>query len=299
MLHGVDVAVFQGSPGSWASAAGAIVWAGVKLTELQPKGVKYLNPDAKVDMDWLHANGKGRVAYLFGHPSVSATDTVDYFLQELNHIGLYDSDAVALDLEVTDGLAAADVAKWGVDVQSQLKTRLGREPLLYTFIDFANEGNCAGLGDYPLWIADPSHPAGQPEVPKPWTKWAIHQYGTSNNIDLDVADYSSLAAMVAALGRPNPPEPVLQNLGGDSSSIAATEWGNGQIVVAGIGTDSYVYRTTYTSAGWSAWVKVSPTTAKGSVALISSGTGAGSLFYIETSGQTVQMTTSNYGDSWS
>jgi lysozyme len=298
MLHGVDVANFQGPPSDWTSSAGDIVWAGVKVTELEPKGIKYVNPDAKADLDWLHSNGKGRVAYLFGHPSVSAVDTVDFFLQELNHIGLYDSDAIALDLEVTDGLGAAAVASWGVAVQAQLRARLGRPPLLYTFIDFANEGNCAGLGGYPLWIADPSNAAGHPVVPAPWTKWAIHQYGTSDNIDQDVADYSTQADMVNALGRQKP-EPDLTNLGGNSSSIAATEWANGQMAVAGIGTDSYVYLTTWSGKSWGAWVKVSATAAKGTVALVSSGDGAGSLFYIETSGQTVQMTTSNYGVSWS
>src|SRR5262249_45030510 len=128
MLAGVDVASFQGPPNAWTKAAGDIVWAGVKVTELEPRGVKYVNPDAKADLDWLHANHKARVAYLFGHPSVDATQTVDFFLTELNHIGLYDTDAVALDLETTDGLPAHQVAAWGVDVQSQLHSRLGRPP---------------------------------------------------------------------------------------------------------------------------------------------------------------------------
>ena len=94
----------------------------MKLTELEPNGTRYINPDAQADWDWLKANGKGRIAYLFGHPAVSATETVAFFLSELNHIGLRDTDAVALDLEVTDGLRPAQVAAWGVSVQSQLKT---------------------------------------------------------------------------------------------------------------------------------------------------------------------------------
>jgi hypothetical protein len=300
MLTGVDVASFQGSPDSWASAAGDIVWAGVKLTELEPNGTKYVNPDAKVDLDWLKANNKARVAYLFGHPSVNTTQTVEFFLSEFNHIGLYDTDAVALDLETTDGLSADQVAAWAVDVQSQLQTHLGRPPLLYTYIDFANEGNCAGLGGYPLWIADPSNTAGHPVVPAPWKTWAIHQYATTANIDRDVANYQSQSAMVAALGRqiPKPPEPDVTNLGGTSSAIAATVWSNGRVVVAGIGTDSYVWRKIWNGTNWDDWTKASPTTAKGTLALTSSGDGAGNMYYIETSGQTVEITTSNYGDTW-
>jgi len=299
MLAGCDVASFQGSPGSWTSAVGDFVWAGVKLTEFEPNGTKYVNPDAKADMDWLHGHHKGRVAYLFGHPSVNATDTVDFFMSEFHHIGVRDTDAVALDLEVTDGLAAHQVATWAADVLSQLHKRLDRSPLVYTFIDFAKQGNCAGLGGYPLWIADPSSARGHPVVPAPWKKWALHQYAIIANIDRDVADYASQSAMVKALGKTKPSEPDVKNLGGSWSAIAATVWADGQIVVAGIGNDSFVHTKTWSQAnGWGAWKKVSPTKAKGTLALTSSGKGAGAMYYIEPSGEAVEITTSNYGDSW-
>jgi lysozyme len=299
MLAGVDVASFQGSPGSWTSAAGDIVWAAVKITELQPNGTKYVNPDAKADMDWLRSNNKGRIGYVFGHPSTNATQTVDFFLSEFSNIGLHDTDAVALDIETNDGLSAQQVAAWATDVQSQLHKKLDRPPLVYTFIDFAKQGNCAGLGGYPLWIADPSSPRGHPVVPAPWKTWKIHQYATTANIDRDVADYASQSAMFKALGKQTPSEPTVKNLGGISSAIAATVWPDGQIVVAGIGTDSFVYRKTWSSShGWGDWTKVSPTKAKGTLALTSSGKGAGAMYYIETSGQTVEITTSNYGSTW-
>jgi hypothetical protein len=300
MLAGVDVASFQGSPGSWTRAAGDIVWAAVKITELEPNGTKYVNPDAKADMDWLQSNHKGRIGYLFGHPSTDATATVDFFLSQFNDIGLHDSDAVALDLETTDGLSAQKVAAWAVKVQSQLHKRLDRTPLVYTFIDFAKQGNCAGLGGYPLWIADPSSPRGHPVVPGPWKTWVIHQYATTANIDRDVADYASQSAMFKALGKKKTSEPDVRNLGGISSAIAATVWPDGEIVVAGIGNDSFVYRKTWSSAkGWgAAWKKVSPTKAKGTLALTSSGKGAGAMYYIEASGATVEITTSDFGDTW-
>jgi GH25 family lysozyme M1 (1,4-beta-N-acetylmuramidase) len=200
MLEGVDVASFQGSPASWTNVVGDIVWAAVKITELEPNGTKYVNPDAKADMDWLRSNHKGRIGYFFGHPSVDATQTVDFFVTQFNTIGRHDTDAVALDLETTDGLPAQKVAAWAVDVQSQLHKRLDRPPLVYTFIDFVKQGNCAGLGGYPLWIADPSSPRGHPVVPAPWKTWAIHQYATTANIDRDVAAYANQSAMFKALG---------------------------------------------------------------------------------------------------
>jgi hypothetical protein len=106
--------------------------------------------------------------------------------------------------------------------------------------------------------------------------------------------------MFAALGKQTPPEPVMTNLGGNVSANAATNWPtNNRIVVAGIGTDSFVWRITWSAAGWGVWRKVSPTKAKGTLALITtSADGGGKLYYIEASGQTVEMTTSDYGASW-
>src|SRR5580700_8223103 len=207
-LKGVDVSSFQGPPADWTASAGSISWAAVKITELEPDGTRYVNPDAAADWKWLRSKKKGRVAYLFGHPSVSATSTVDFFIDELKPLGIEDSDAVAVDLEVSNGLSASAVAAWGRRVMSQLEKKLDRKPLFYTFIDFATEGNCAGLEGYPLWIAAPSDAAGKPQVPKPWKTWAIHQYDISGDIDRDVANYTSLAHMYAALGKTAKPKPA-------------------------------------------------------------------------------------------
>jgi GH25 family lysozyme M1 (1,4-beta-N-acetylmuramidase) len=303
LLPGVDVSSFQGPPADWVGEAGAIVWAAVKLTELQPNGTRYINPDAQADWDWLHAHSKGRIAYLFGHPSTSAAETASFFVSELDKIGLRDTDAVCLDLEVTDGEGPSHVSAWADNVQSELKSRLHRPPLLYTFIDFAKEGNCAGLGRYPLWIADPSSPRGHPRVPEPWTTWSIQQFDISGNIDRNVADYASQQVMFDKLGKqtaPKPPEPGMTNIGGNVSAVAATVWPNGRILVAGIGTDAFVWRRAWSVKGWGRWQQVSPTKAKGSLALIVTATdGGGKMYYIEPSGETIEITTTDYGTTWS
>jgi hypothetical protein len=86
-------------------------------------------------------------------------------------------------------------------VLRELAWRLDRHPLLYTFRGFAAAGNCAGLGSYPLWIADPSSPPGRPVVPAPWTAWVIHQTGIAGQIDRDLAAWPTADAMRAAVGR--------------------------------------------------------------------------------------------------
>jgi lysozyme len=210
-ISGVDVSVYQGVPGAWTGAAGSFSFAAVKFTELEADGTRYVDPDAGADWSWLKAHGKYRIAYLFGHPSVSAADTVSFFASEVAKSGLEDADAIAVDLETTDGLAAAKVASWADTVLGDLHTRYGRPPLLYTYLDFAREGNCAGLGGYPLWISDPSSAAGSPTVPAPWKDWAIHQYSITGAIDRNAAHYASVAAMRAALGKKTTAAAILED----------------------------------------------------------------------------------------
>ena len=247
-MNGVDVSSFQGEPASWAKDAGAIAWAAVKITELQPPGsapVPYTNPDAAADWAYLKQQGLVRVGYLFGHPSVNAAASVSYFAGQLNALGVQDGDAVALDHEVSDGLGPAAVSAWAVSVLSGLRQAFDRVPLIYTFLNFAGAGNCAGLGSYPLWISDPSSAAGHPRVPAPWTTWALHQYATSGNIDRDVSSYATPAAMRAALGQGAPkqttrkdPEMIMVSV--DQASVpAGTAW-PGVFLLASDGTLHHV-----------------------------------------------------------
>jgi lysozyme len=214
-LVGVDVASFQGTPGQWRAAAGNISWAAVKFTELQPSGTRYVNPDAAADWAYLKQNGLGRVAYMFGHPSQGSAASVAFFASEIATLGLDDGDGICLDHEDNDGIGPSAVSAWADRVMSELRSQYGRAPLLYTDLNFARTGYCAGLGGYPLWISDPSSPEGSPVVPGPWHSWAIHQYGITGAIDRDLAAYPSLAAMRTALGHtpppPPPPAPELEN----------------------------------------------------------------------------------------
>jgi hypothetical protein len=118
----------------------------------------------------------------------------------LDQIGLDDGDAVCLDHEEDDGEPATHIAMWGCDVLEDMRRRFAWMPILYTFPNFAEAGNCAGMGDHQLWISDPNNPAGKPRVRAPFRTWDIHQYSTSGDIDRDVADYANLAAMAAAQG---------------------------------------------------------------------------------------------------
>jgi lysozyme len=299
VIHGVDVASYQGLPRAWRTEAGKIRWAAVKLTELQPNNVRYVDPDAAADWAYLAEQKLGRVAYLFAHPSVNVADTVNFFISELTKLGLTEWDMVMLDLEVTDGLGAAQVDAWASKVMASLQTRLGRMPILYTFLSFAEEGNTASLGGYPLWIADPSSPQGRPRVPLPWQQWTIHQYDISGPIDHDVADFPNLPAMQLALGKPK--EPQVQDLGGTiAGDVTAVRWENQVIVVAGLGADGFVQiRRFHPEEGiWGAWRNVSPTKAIGAPGLVAWGTTNGQLYYTNEAGAVIELATVDTGFTW-
>lgn len=203
-IAGCDASSFQGSPRNWLAIAGQISYAGVKLTEYGAGASKYENPFAAADWAALKAAGHGRIAYMFSHPSAPYRASVTYFLDVLDGLGLEDGDMVALDYETADGLNPRNAAEWALAALELISETTSRDCLLYTFRSFADEGYCAGLGAHPLWLADPSSPAGHPSVPAPWHDWNLHQWDISSPLDRDVANFPSLAAMRSALGRKEP-----------------------------------------------------------------------------------------------
>jgi len=203
-IPGVDVASWQGEPGQWVNhpAARGIQWAAVKFTEVSTQYGTYENPQAKADWDWLWENKKGRIAYLFAHPAASVSDTVAAFRSMTEKLGLLPEDGIAVDLETTDGMSPAEVSSWARELLAELAALYGRRPILYTYLNFALSGNCEGLENYLLWIASITT-AGMPQVPAPWRDWFAQQYvlAQPNSVDQDVAHFSSLAAMQAAMGQ--------------------------------------------------------------------------------------------------
>lgn len=302
-IPGVDVSSFQGPPGAWQAEAGNVKWVSVKLTELQPNNVPFVNPDAAAD--WAFVGGKklGRIAYMFGHPSESPEESVALFASELGKLGLRDTDGLMLDLEVTDGLRPAAVSAWAVAVMADLRAKFNRTPILYTFIDFAREGNTKGLGRYPLWIADPSSPPGHPVVPRPWRTWTIHQYSTSAPIDRDVAKFATVAAMQKALGAPPaPPPPEHGDLGGRVvSGVTAIRWGDGSMVIAGLNINEQVVirRFDGPTRKWGIWwTPTDGAKVVGPPGMVAWGEAFGQLFFATQDGHVHELGTQDKGKSW-
>lgn len=180
--QGLDVSNFQGAF-DWAAAKAQIPQLAFGLCKLT-EGTGFTDADAAHNWAGMAAQNLVRGGYHFAHPGSSASAQLDTFLGEAGKLGLKTTDLLALDLEVTDGLAPGAVASWADTFMAGLvKARPHNPVLLYTMISFANGGECAGLGRYPLWLAFPASSA--PVAPPPWAKWTFWQWGTRSGDDAD------------------------------------------------------------------------------------------------------------------
>lgn len=175
MLKGTDISAYQ-------DTIPAGDFCILKATE----GTGYIDPPFVTRWKHLLQNGTLRGAYHFAHPSNDPTAEVDFFLSIVQPAGLTGADLLCLDFEVDDNMSVSHCAQWARTWCQRVQTVTGQRPVVYTFLSFAEAGNCDGLGSYPLWMADPSRPAGQPRVPAPWTDWVLHQYGSPSGVDVDV-----------------------------------------------------------------------------------------------------------------
>lgn len=189
MLRMRDVSSYNGVPDMGKIPAHIIA---IKATE----GTGYISPSFAADWKNARDHNKARIAYHYLHPSVSAKAQARFFIDTVAAKILLTGDMVAVDIEETDGLKADAVAKCGVEFVNTVNEELHGKCIVYTYINFADSGNCAGLGKSPLWIADPSSPAGSPRVPKPWSEWLMHQFGVRKGMDVDIVNMENAESLL-------------------------------------------------------------------------------------------------------
>ena len=178
-LLGRDVSNYQCNY-NWAAVKNCTQFGFAKATE----GLEF--QDSYFQHNWYSMWWQKilRGAYHFGHPGLDPVAQAQFFYTTVAYLGFANGDAVALDLECTDGENPGQVAKWAVAFCKELISLAKKKPFIYTNHDFINNGCCAGLYDYPLWIAAWTQP-GNPGSIYPWSVWSIQQY-TSDPVDLDI-----------------------------------------------------------------------------------------------------------------
>lgn len=152
-----------------------------KACELTPAGMHYDAQFARSMAGSLAHYGKSfaRFAYGFAHPGEAVEPQASALVQLGNDHGMLIGDHFMMDLEVTDGLPAAEVAAFGAAFCHRVNVlSKGRRCLDYTFVSFAQAGNCEGQWPWRLFIAD--WDVSQPLVPDPWAgrrlPWSFWQF---------------------------------------------------------------------------------------------------------------------------
>lgn len=183
--QGLDVSNFQGQF-NWAGAVKAmpgLAFGIYRLTQGLGHNTNSPDPDARWNSEQIKAERLYHGAYHFLDPNLDGALQAQYFVATHALIGLGTTDMLWLDNE-TAGKTAAATAACAVAFMRELDVLAPHNPRgVYTFIDFAKYGYCAGLEEYPLWLAFPS--AKAPMTPLPWMRMTFWQWGLRNGVDAD------------------------------------------------------------------------------------------------------------------
>jgi lysozyme len=137
-----------------------------------------------------------RGAYHFFHPATDAAAQADFFLKRLANANAGSTQLApgdlpaALDLEVSDGIAAGDIVAGATTWLVAIEQVTGRKPIVYTYVDFwkTTLGNPQDLSGYPLWISELK--VTSPTIPGGWTSWIFWQFAkqTMSGISTGLVD---------------------------------------------------------------------------------------------------------------
>ncbi|MFE2469696.1 glycoside hydrolase family 25 protein [Streptomyces mirabilis] len=187
-IKGIDVSAYQ----SATYDTTGLDFVFTKITE----GLTYTNPRWVAQRD--HAKSKGLVwgAYHYPHMANDPVQEANYFLKQ---VSWQPGDIIVLDWE------GYDSANKGVPKSRQLAYRdawlkyvkgkmPGHRVGMYCNTDYwLNVDTSSNCGDF-LWIATGGKPAGKPGIK---AHWFFHQYSTAGDVDHDVANFDSRAALAA------------------------------------------------------------------------------------------------------
>ncbi len=190
-ISGIDVANYQG-PAPDVSGAQFVL---IKATE----GTT-VTSTAQADQAAV-ARAAGAIVgfYHFLWPG-NIPEQAAYFVAQCDSVP---GDLLACDWETTEDGTAATGAEKDAFLAAVKAARPDHKVLLYCDRDFwTNRDTTSDCGDG-LWIADPGSAAGHPSVVHPWT---IHQYGTADGVDQDVANFPTAEAM-REWANPTAPKP--------------------------------------------------------------------------------------------
>jgi lysozyme len=224
--QGRDVSNFQGKY-AWHTTTG-LSFGIYRLTQgLGKPGANSPDPYAQWNHDQIKLKKLVHGAYHFFDPQLPGPAQAEYFVAQHSVIGLDDNDMLWLDNESANGVGPAGVSAGALAFMTELDKLRPHNPRgVYTFINFATGGYCAGLQRWPLWLAYPA--AAAPAPPPPWAKWTFWQWGLRDGADTDAFNGTSaeLNAWVASYAT----EPPKRHRAPSDTSIRALAQQHGRTV---------------------------------------------------------------------
>jgi lysozyme len=199
-LRGVDTSSYQYEEGgrptpiNWRAARGdGVRFAYLKATE----GQDYIDPPFKrAELKEAVKAGVAVGAYHFLRPRSDRKGAREaaWFTQVVGQAGAVGEGYLRpmLDVEVTT-LDAAGTCRYVGSFLRLVRKNLGVKAIVYTTPGFARSyfSDCGWLGKYQLWVAHIG--VDRPEVPAPWSRYAIWQHtwtgsvaGIVGDVDLNV-----------------------------------------------------------------------------------------------------------------
>jgi GH25 family lysozyme M1 (1,4-beta-N-acetylmuramidase) len=232
--HGIDVSNFSGKF-NWAGTSGLSFGICRASQGLGAAGTN--SPDPFLSWNWprIKAKGLARGAYHFLDPRLDGAAQARYFVKTVSAVGLEASDMLWLDNE-TAGPSPAAVSACARAFMAELVSLRPHNPRgVYSFWSFITEGNCAGLGSYPLWLA--LFQAATPGAPAPWHSWTFWQSGPAGDRDNDV--FHGTAAQLSAWIRSFQPKVEVEvqsgqlNTGENAVTVITVPPGSGSKIAFG------------------------------------------------------------------
>lgn len=190
LARGIDVSNYAGDF-DWSATSGLSFGICRASQGLGAAGTN--SPDPYLPWNWPRIAEKGlaRGAYHFLDPGLDGAAQARYFVSVVSNVGLADTDMLWLDNE-TAGASPSAVAACARAFMSTLVELRPHNPCgVYSYWDFITSGNCAGLAQYPLWLA--IFQSATPGAPAPWKAWQFWQSGEGSGFDDDVFNGSAAA----------------------------------------------------------------------------------------------------------
>jgi lysozyme len=169
-VRGIDVSKWQGEIDWDAVKADGIEFAYIRVSDGAAR------PDPSFARNWAEAGrvGIARGAYQYFRPLEDPHEQADLLLASVGPPGPRDLPP-AIDIEVSDGVEAREMARQMNRWTARVKKALGVRPLVYTSAKHWVEllAGARAFRRHLLWVAH--YDADCPNTPSAWRRWTIHQ----------------------------------------------------------------------------------------------------------------------------